>query len=52
MRLGTEAGKAEAAAAGPRGVAAALLCRGQCLLPGHDVMVRLMMKEGNIAMSC
>ena len=37
MRLGTEAGKAEAAAAGPCGVAAALLSREQCLLPEQDV---------------
>ena len=42
MRLGTEAGGAEAggaeaAAAGPRRAAAALLYRGQCLLPEHDV---------------
>ena len=37
MMPGTEAGKAEAAAAGPRRAAASLLCRGQCLLPEHDV---------------
>ena len=37
MMPGTEAGKVEAAAAGPRGAAASLLCRGQCLLPEHDV---------------
>ena len=40
MRPGTEscraeAGKAEAAAAGPRSAAAALLRRGQFLLPEH-----------------
>ena len=37
MMPGTEAGKAEAATAGPRRAAASLLCRGRCVLPEHDV---------------